>query len=233
MNVKGQGGALKEKILLSWSGGKDSALALYELNKSDRYRIAALVTTVTEDYDRISMHGVRRALLEQQANSLELPLEKVPITKGASNEEYERQMRILLNKYREIGVRAVAFGDIFLQDLREYREKNLAQIGMTAVFPLWKRETAELARAFVDQGFHGITTCVDSQVLGKEFVGRLIDRRFLSELPAAVDPCGENGEFHSFAFAGPIFRQEIRFTRGEVVLRDERFYFCDLIPESE
>ncbi len=179
------------------------------------------------------MHGVRRVLLEEQANAVGLSLEQVPITKGASNEEYEHQMRILLDKYRAKGIRAVAFGDIFLQDLREYREKNLAQVGMTAIFPLWKRETAGLARAFADQGFRAITTCVDSRVLGKEFVGRFIDRQFLAELPAAIDPCGENGEFHSFAFAGPVFREDVGFTIGDVILRDERFYFCDLIPESE
>jgi uncharacterized protein (TIGR00290 family) len=224
---------VKEKILLSWSGGKDSALALHDLNKSQQYDVAALVTTVTEDYDRISMHGVRRVLLEQQAHALGLPLEKVLITKNASNDEYEQKMRALLDKYYAEGIRAVAFGDIFLEDLKKYREDNLARVGMTGIFPLWKKDTTELARGLTQMGFGAITTCVDGHVLGQAFVGRLIDRQFLSELPPTVDPCGENGEFHSFTFAGPIFRERIPFAKGSVVLRDDRYYFCDLIPEHE
>ncbi len=224
---------MKERILLSWSGGKDSAMALHELNQSQQYDIAALVTTVTEDYDRISMHGVRRELLEQQAKALGLPLEKVLITKSASNDEYENKMRSLLEKYRSQGIRSVAFGDIFLEDLKKYREENLARVGMTGIFPLWKKDTTELARGLTEKGFGAITTCVDGKVLGEAFVGRMIDRQFLSELPPGVDPCGENGEFHSFVFAGPIFRKSIPFSKGPVVLRDDRFYFCDLIPEHE
>lgn len=224
---------MREKILMSWSGGKDSALALDELVKSQQYDIAALVTTVTEDYDRISMHGVRRALLEQQADALMLPLEKVLLTKNSSNDEYETKMRTLLEKYRAQGIRTVAFGDIFLEDLKKYREDNLAQVGMNGIFPLWKKDTTELARGLKVKGFGAITTCVDGQVLGQEFVGRMIDQQFLSELPPGVDPCGENGEFHSFVFAAPIFRNRIPFSKGPVVLRDDRFYFCDLIPEHE
>lgn len=219
-----------DKVLVSWSGGKDSALAVYELEKSAQYEIAALLTTVTVDYDRISMHGVRRVLLEQQATALNAPLEKVWIGKNATNAEYENQMRVVLEKYREQGVQAVVFGDIFLEDLRKYREDNLAKVGMKGIFPIWKRDTKSLARAFGEWGFKAITTCVDSNVLGREFVGRFFDAKFLAELPAQVDPCGENGEFHSFAFAGPIFKNEIRFTKGEIVLRDNRFYYCDLLP---
>jgi uncharacterized protein (TIGR00290 family) len=219
-----------EQILFSWSGGKDSALALYEIQKTGKYRIAALMTTVTQDYDRVSMHGVRCVLLEQQAESLGLPLEQILITNHATNAEYETEMRALLEKYKKLGVNAVVFGDIFLEDLKKYREDNLAQIGMRGLFPIWKRESRELARAFIALGFQAITTCVDSHHLDRGFVGRLFDEQFLSELPASVDPCGENGEFHSFAFDGPIFRKKIGIAKGEVVLRDNRFYYCDLLP---
>ena len=219
-----------ERVLFTWSGGKDSALALYELEMANGYEIAALLTTVTEDYDRISMHGVRAALLEQQAASLRLPLEKVYITRNSSNEEYESTMRDKLMHYQSQGVLSVAFGDIFLEDLRAYRESNLAKIGMNGIFPLWKRDTSELAHTFIDLGFKAIVTCVDSQFLDKRFVGRVYDEQFLSELPEAVDPCGENGEFHSFVYDGPIFRERIAYRKGKVVLREGRFYYCDLIP---
>lgn len=222
---------MREKVLFSWSGGKDSALALHELEKTQQYEIAALLTTVTEDYDRISMHGVRRVLLEQQADALSLPLEKISITKDATNLEYEDKMRAMLEKYKELGVNSVVFGDIFLEDLRKYREDNLAQIGMRGIFPIWKRDSAELARTFITLGFEAVVTCVDLQVLDRRFVGRLFDESFLAELPARADPCGENGEFHSFAFNGPIFKNKIAFTQGEIVMRDNRFYYCDLIPE--
>lgn len=216
---------------MSWSGGKDSALALYELQRAGQYRIAALVTTVTETYDRISMHGVRRVLLEQQCASIGAPLEPVFITNRATNDEYERQMRAVLEKYKGQGVQTVAFGDIFLADLRSYRERNLAQLGMRGLFPIWQRNTRELADTFVKLGFEAVTTCVDSQVLGREFVGRKYDAQFIGDLPPAVDPCGENGEFHSFAYKGPIFRTPIACRTGETVLRDARYYFCDLLPQ--
>ncbi|TET16298.1 MAG: diphthine--ammonia ligase [Dehalococcoidia bacterium] len=219
-----------EKVLLTWSGGKDSAMALYELETADGYEIAALLTTVTEDYDRISMHGVRATLLEQQAQSLRLPLEKVYLTSNSSNEEYEEKMRDKLTQYRGQGVFSVVFGDIFLEDVRKYREGNLAKIGMRGVFPLWKRDASELAHTFIDLGFKAVITCVDSNVLDRGFVGRVFDGQFLSELPGTVDPCGENGEFHSFVYDGPIFRERIAHRKGKVVLRDSRFYYCDLIP---
>jgi len=219
-----------ERVIFTWSGGKDSAMALYELQMADSYEITALLTTVTEDYDRISMHGVRAALLEQQAQSLRLPLDKVYITRNASNEDYEAAMRDKLLHYRSRGIHSVVFGDIFLEDLRKYREDNLAKAGMQGIFPIWKRDTAELARTFIDLGFKAVITCLDSNVLDKRFVGRVFDERFLSELPDNVDPCGENGEFHSFVSDGPIFRERIPYKKGRIVLRDERFYFCDLIP---
>lgn len=221
---------VKEKAILAWSGGKDSALALYELTKTENYQIVALLTTVTQDYDRISMHGVRRTLLEQQAKSLGFPLEKVFISKNCSNEEYEFQMRDVLKKYLAVGVWSVAFGDIFLDDLRKYREANLVKIGMKALFPIWKTDTTKLAHTFIDSGFKAIITCVDSNILDKSFVGADFNRELLSQLPVAVDPCGENGEFHSFVYDGPIFQQPVSHTTGQVVLREKRFYYCDLIP---
>jgi uncharacterized protein (TIGR00290 family) len=218
-----------EKILFAWSGGKDSAMALYELKKSKGYEIRALLTTVTEDYDRVSMHGVRRVLLEKQADSLCIPLEKIPISKQSSNEEYESRMRAALERYKEAGVTSVAFGDIFLEELRKYRENNLAKLGMKGIFPIWKKDSAQLARSFIDAGFRAVITCVDSQVFDKDFAGREFDGKFLDDLPAAVDPCGENGEFHSFVYDGPIFRKKISYTKGDIVLRDERFYYCDIL----
>jgi uncharacterized protein (TIGR00290 family) len=219
-----------EKVLMSWSGGKDSAMALREIMADGDYEIAALLTTVTADYDRISMHGVRRTLLEQQAASLGLPLETVILPKGASNEDYESRMAEALERHKKAGVTSVVFGDIFLEDLREYREKKLARLGMKGVFPLWKRETAQLMQNFIARGFKAVTVCVDNQFLGKEFVGREIDARFVADLPAAVDVCGENGEYHSFVYGGPMFGHEITHDIGEVVLREDRFYYCDLIP---
>jgi uncharacterized protein (TIGR00290 family) len=221
---------MTERVLFTWSGGKDSAMALYELQKANSYEISALLTTVTKDYDRISMHGVRRILLEQQADSLHYHLEQVFISKSASNEEYEAKMQEVLEKYLGTGVSAVAFGDIFLEDVRKYREKNLSKIGMKAIFPIWKRNTTELARTFIDLGFKAVITCIDSKVLDKGFVGKRFDKQFLSELPSNVDPCGENGEFHSFVYDGPNFRKRLLYDLGEVVFRDNRFYFCDLIP---
>lgn len=223
---------MAENILFTWSGGRDSALAVYELEKTGNHQIAALITTVTKDYDRISMHGVRRILLEQQAASLNYPLVQVSISSTASNEEYETQMRATLKKYLKAGITTVAFGDIFLEDVRKYREGNLSRIGMNAVFPLWSRDTFELAHTFIDLGFKAVITCVDSSFLAKEFVGRLFDEQFLSELPSNVDPCGENGEFHSFVFDGPMFHHQISCELGEIVLRNSRFYYCDLIPLS-
>lgn len=217
-------------MLFSWSGGKDSALALYELRKRAEYQIAALLTVLTKDYDRTSMHGVRRILLEQQAQSLGLALEKVVISKNSSNEEYECKIGEILEKYEAAGVCTVAFGDVFSEDLRKYRENNLSKIGIKGVFPLWKIDTTELAQTFIGSGFKAIITCVDSNVLDKTFVGRSFDEQFLSELPSGVDPCGENGEFHSFVYDGPIFRGRIEHRTGGVVLREKRFYYCDLVP---
>jgi len=218
------------KVLFTWSGGKDSALAFYELQRRNDHEIVSLLTTLTEDYNRISMHGVRSILLERQANSLGLPIEKVYISKNSSNEEYEAKMREVLQKHLTAGVLSVVFGDIFLEDLRKHREDHLAKIGMKAIFPIWKRDTTELAHEFINLGFKAVITCIDSNFLDKKFVGRLFDRQLLSELPANVDPCGENGEFHSYVYDGPIFQKNVSYAKGEVVLRDSRFWYCDLIP---
>lgn len=221
---------MKEKVILSWSGGKDSALALHELRKSGDYEIAALLTTVIRDSDRVCMHDVPGILLEQQAQSLGLPLEKIFISENASNGEYESKMREVLEKYQKAGITSVAFGDVFLEELREYREERLSTVGMKGLFPIWKRDTAELACTFISLGFKAVITSADSNLLDSIFVGRGFDEQFLSMLPFTVDPCGENGEFHSFVYDGPMFRQPIRHTPGQVVLRDNGFYYCDLMP---
>jgi uncharacterized protein (TIGR00290 family) len=220
-----------EKVLFSWSSGKDSALALYELQKNKDYEVIALLTTVTAGYERISMHGVRRELLVQQAAALGYPLTEIVIPQKATNEQYEDQMRRALAGYQGQGVNCVAFGDIFLEDLRAYREKNLAQVGMQGIFPLWKRDTRELVHELGRTGFKAIITCVDTQALGKEYAGREINENFLEGLPENVDPCGENGEFHTFVYDGPNFSRRIAVEPGEKVLREDRFYYCDLKSE--
>lgn len=223
---------MEEKILFAWSGGKDSALALYELSQDRFFEVVALLTTVTRGYDRISMHGVRRSLLEKQAEALGLPLEVVYIPQESSNAEYERLMGELLLRYRGQGVSSVAFGDIHLREVRDYRERQLASIGMKAIFPLWGRDTAILAQSFVDKGFRAVVTCVDTRVLDGAFAGRVVDTDFLRSLPSGIDPCGENGEFHSFVFDAPMFQGPIPCEAGEVVVRDS-FYFCDVVPTPE
>ena len=223
---------MSKNVLFTWSGGKDSTFALYEIQKDDNYQVTALLTTVTEGYDRVSMHGVRTILLEQQTRSLGIPSETIIIEQNATNEQFEQQMKDLLAKYRQKGVSEVVFGDIFLEDLRTYREENLTKVGMNALFPIWKRDTRKLAQEFITLGFKAIITCVDSHSLDGTFAGRLFNQEFLADLPKDVDPCGENGEFHSFVFDGPLFTEPIRFEKGDVVLRDERFWFCDLLPTS-
>lgn len=221
---------MKEKILISWSGGKDSALALYEVKKSLDYEIAALLTVVTKDYDRVSMHGIRSLLLDSQADALGLPVERIAISKSAPKEEYESKMAEILLKYKRLGVASVAFGDIFLEDVRKYRQEKLSKIGMKAFFPLWKKDTYELASAFVRLGFKAIISCVDSKYLPGDYAGRIFDDKFLADLPRNIDPCGENGEFHSFVCGGPIFEKKISYKIGDISLRDNRFYYCDILP---
>jgi uncharacterized protein (TIGR00290 family) len=222
---------MSEPILFCWSGGKDSAMALHTLLQCPGVRIVSLLTTVTQSYDRISMHGVRRELLVHQAESIGLPLHEVRIPPQCVNAVYEARMEEALRVHYDAGVRTVAFGDIFLEDLRGYREKNLARIGMTALFPIWKRDTRELIQSFHAAKFRAIAACVDPKVLAPSFAGRELDTSFFRDLPAAVDPCGENGEFHTFVFDGPIFRNPIPVRAGEIVERDS-FIYCDLLPAS-
>jgi uncharacterized protein (TIGR00290 family) len=221
---------MPEPILFCWSGGKDSAMALHALQQSPDVQIVALLTTVTETYDRISMHGVRRELLLLQAQSIGIPLHEVRIPPQCVNPLYEQRMEEALRIHYLQGVRSVAFGDIFLEDLRAYRERNLARIGMTAIFPIWKRDTRELIRHFHTHKFRAVTACIDPKILPHTFAGRELDDGFFRDLPPQADPCGENGEFHTFAFDGPIFRHAIPFRAGEVIERDA-FVFCDLLPE--
>ncbi len=220
----------ERQVLFSWSGGKDSSLALHEIQKNQKYEITALITTVTADYDRVSMHGLRTSLLEEQARNLDIPLQKVLISKNASNDEYESKFNEVLLKYKESGISQVVFGDLFLEEIKQYREDLLQKIDMECVFPIWKRDTTKLAYEFIDLGFKAITVCVDSEVLGEEFAGREFNEQFLNDLPEGLDPCGENGEFHTFVYDGPIFNKNINKKLGEIVLRDERFYYCDILP---
>ena len=163
---------------------------------------------------------------------INIPLEKIFISKNASNDEYESRLKEVLLKYKQLGIRDVVFGDLFLEEIKKYREDLLGKIGMECVFPIWKRDTVKLAKRFIELGFKAITVCVDSNVLGKEFAGREFDEHFLDDLPKAIDPCGENGEFHTFVHDGPIFKKPIDHRLGEIVLRDERFYYCDILPGS-
>jgi uncharacterized protein (TIGR00290 family) len=218
------------KAVFAWSGGKDSALALYEVRRAGAYEIERLLTTVAQDYDRVCMHGVRTALIEQQAAALGLPLDKVYLAAPESQEGYDAKMRACLADYRRRGIETAVFGDLFLEDVRQYREKNLAGVNMQAVFPLWGRDTRLLAQMFLQTGFRAVITCVNLEVLPITFVGRNYDSSFLADLPAAVDPCGERGEFHSFVYDGPLFRAPIPFEKGCRVTRENRFAYVDLLP---
>ena len=215
---------------MSWSGGKDSALALYQIQREQNYRVAALLTTMTRDYDRISMHGVRRVLLERQAESLGLPLHQILISKGATNQEYETKMEEAFSMYRESGINSVVFGDLFLQEIRDYRDQFLTRHNMRGIYPVWKRDTTQFIKEFIELGFKAVITCVDSKLLDSSFAGMLIDENFLAALPSHVDPCGENGEFHSFVFDGPVFKEAVKYSIGEKVLRED-FWFSDLLVE--
>ena len=219
----------RKPIILSWSGGKDSCLALYRLMNGGEFRVEALLTTITRDYQRISMHGVRIELLQSQAQMLGLPLHQVFISRDASNDEYESRMEEAFSDYRKSGIDTVGFGDLFLEEIRTYREAFLARHGMRGLYPVWNRDTAGTIREFIAGGFKTIIVCVDPKQLDPSFAGRVIDEQLLAGLPSGCDPCGENGEFHTFVFDGPIFRQPVRFTRGETVCRDS-FCFCDLVP---
>jgi uncharacterized protein (TIGR00290 family) len=215
-------------VVLSWSGGKDSALALWAM-REEGIEPTALLTTFTEDYGRVSMHAVRRVLLEAQAEAVGVPLVEVGIPAVCSNEVYEERMAAALDSPPLAEVEEFAFADLFLADIRAYREERLAAIGRRASFPVWGRETAALARRFIDAGFEATLVCVDPRHLDRSFAGRAFDAELLRDLPAGVDPCGENGEFHTFVTAGPIFTAPVAVEHGETVERDG-FVFHDLLP---
>lgn len=209
---------MKKEAIFCWSGGKDSALALYKVLKENKYEVVALLTTLNLEYRRISMHGVREDLLDKQASAIGIPLIKMYVKEG-TNEEYEKKMEQLLLKYKAQGITTVIFGDIFLEDLRSYRENNLAKVGIKAEFPLWKKDTKELINEFLLLGFKTITCCVNDVFLGKDKVGVEIDKNFIDSLPLNIDPCGENGEYHTFCFDGPLFKNKIEFTVGEKIYK--------------
>jgi uncharacterized protein (TIGR00290 family) len=225
----------KEKVVFCWSGGKDSALCLHRVLESDRYEVVALLTTLNEHYRRVSMHGVREQLLDAQAHSIGLPLEKMFVSQISTNEEYAAKMRTILLRRKAEGVKQVVFGDIFLEDLRRWREENLAQVGLRGIFPLWKIDTRQLLADFVSLGFRAVICCVNDAYLGEADVGRELDAEFVKTLPPNVDPCGENGEYHSFAFHGPIFRQHLRVRVGEKVYRpiEQTDPGCTLSPPTD
>ena len=220
--------------MMSWSGGKDSAIALSELLQASDYNVVSLLTTVSEQYRRISHHGVREALLEEQAHAIGIPLGKIYLPSGesggCSNEVYEAIMNRAMASYKAQGVETVGFGDLFLEDLRAWREANLAKAGMRGIFPIWKRDTTAVAHAVIGLGYKAYLSCVEAKV-GPGFAGRLYDEEFLRALPSGIDPCGENGEFHSFVFDGPIFKRPVSVRVGEVVTRDGRYY-ADLLPSE-
>ena len=218
-------------MALSWSGGKDSSYALAALRADPAVEVVALLTTITRDYDRISIHGIRREVLEAQVAAVGLPLVEASIPAAASNPVYEQATAATLAalQSRFPGVRHLAFGDLFLDDVRAYRQRLLPPLGWTPLFPLWGRDTTALARQMVDDGYRAILTCVDTEQLAAEFAGREFDAELLAALPASVDPCGERGEFHTCVYDGPIFLRGISVETGERVRRDGRFEYCDVL----
>jgi uncharacterized protein (TIGR00290 family) len=221
----------RPKAVVSWSSGKDSALALHEVLRSGDVEVVGILTTVTSAFGRVSMHGVRESLLDRQTEALGLRGWKVPIPSPCPNDVYEREMARVLGEIQELGVSAVVFGDLFLEDIRQYREAKLAQIGMRGIFPLWGRRTDQLAREMIAVGIRATLTCIDPKRLDRTFAGRSFDAALLDALPEGVDPCGENGEFHTFASASPAFTSPIAIEVGEVVDRDG-FVFADVVPAA-
>lgn len=224
----------KSKALFNWSGGKDSSLCLHKILYTDEFNISCLFTTINAKYNRISQHGVRVDLLEKQAESIGLPLKKLYLPDIPTMENYNRSMTEALTELKKEGIKASIFGDIYLEDLRRYREKRLSSIGYKGVFPLWKQSTAQLAEEFIEKEFKAIVVCIDEKRLESSFAGRVYDRSFVDDLPDNVDPCGENGEFHTFVYDGPIFKKPVSCTIGEIVYRrytppassDSNDYIC-------
>ncbi|HEV2488532.1 MAG TPA: hypothetical protein VGT03_01895 [Candidatus Acidoferrales bacterium] len=221
----------KSRAWLSWSSGKDSAWALHSVRQRNQFEVVALLTTVNRAFNRVAMHAVRESLLDAQAAAAGLPLVRVEIPSPCPNEVYERAMSEAMAQARTSGVTHVIFGDLFLEDIRKYREENLAKCGLSPVFPLWRKDTRRLAGEMIAGGLRAYLTCVDPKKLDAKFAGRAFDAQLLSDLPASVDPCGENGEFHTFACAGPMFSSPIAISKGAIVARDG-FIFADLLPGS-
>ena len=219
-----------EKVLISWSGGKDCALAMHDVLASGEYQVSGLLTTCTPNYDRINMHDVRFNWIEKQAEGLDLPWEKVVISSHTSNADYEPSLVRVLRKYKEAGVTAVVFGDIFREDLRKYRTLNLARLGMKAIFPLWKKDNFQLMESLISLGFKAIITSINMGALDEQFIGRTIDWKFVFDFPKTANVCGEYGEYHTFVYDGPIFKRAIPFQVGGTFLRDGHFKYCDLLP---
>ena len=238
----------KSKAIFCWSGGKDSAFCLSQVLDEGHYDVQYLLTTLNDPLKRISMHGIREEILDRQAASIDIPLLKVRVS-GSTNAEYEKQMELVLKNVQSSGIHHVIFGDIFLEDLRAYREQNLDKIGMKAVFPLWKAETKEIIKEFIRRHFQAIVCCTNDRYLGKDWLGRKIDASFLTDLPDGVDPCGENGEYHTLCYEGPIFKNKINVTVGDTVFQPlvlsnldhsqdnfpatRGFWYCDLLPTDK
>lgn len=239
-----------QKAYFNWSTGKDSALALYHILQQNDYNVTQLVTTVNKDYERVSMHGLRETLLDAQVARLQLPVQKIYFPAEVSMSVYDATMKKATQQLVNNGFSVGIFGDIFLEDLRKYREEKLQEVGIKGVFPLWKKDTKALLKEFISLGFKAITVCVNAKLLDESFVGRILDENFINDLPENVDPCGENGEFHTFVFDGPIFSSPIEFTIGEKVLKtytpsqneqdtcatddstwDTAFWYIDLLPK--
>ena len=218
---------MKKKTLLSWSSGKDSAWALYRLQRDPEIDVVGLFCTVNQKFDRVAMHGVRRELLELQAERLDLPLYVIDIPYPCSNEEYEARMTMFIGQAKADNIECCAFGDLYLEDVRQYRENNLKGTGITPLFPLWGIPTETLSKDMIQNGLRAIVTCIDPGSMPEHFAGREYNKSFLEDIPREVDPCGENGEFHSFAFDGPMFSESIKVSAGEVVRRDG-FVFSEL-----
>lgn len=226
------------KTYFNWSSGKDTALALYYLLQDKNYNIGCLLTSVSSDYNRVSMHGLRKELLLQQIDAIGIPGKTIELPTHPTNLEYAALMKTTVESLLSEGYNCTAFGDIFLEDLRAYREKQLEPYAIKTVFPLWKKDTKALLMQFIDLGFKAITVCVDGSKLDKSFAGRIIDHNFIADLPDDVDICGENGEFHTFCFDGPYFKNPVSFAMGEIIMREydvngfkSQFWFCDLLPE--
>ncbi|MBN2668957.1 MAG: diphthine--ammonia ligase [Bacteroidales bacterium] len=230
--------SLKQAIF-NWSGGKDSALALYTVQQQQQYHIVQLLTSVNKEHQRVSMHGVRLSLLKQQSQALGLPLDILWLPEQTEMSDYEVNLKNSMQTLSDRGIKTSIFGDIFLEDLKAYREMQLSKVDMQAVFPLWGKPTSYVVQHFIDLGFKAIITAVDANVIDQSFVGEIITPELIKALPKSVDPCGENGEFHSFVFDGPNFNKTIHFKKGKIVHKTYQFqtefgfWFCDLIPANE